>query len=95
VSFIKYYKGGQAEKDEMGLTCSTHGSDEKCVQYFGRKPEGKRPLGRPRRGWMDNIRMDLREIGWEVVDGIHLAQYRDQWLTLVSTVMNLRAHKKR
>jgi hypothetical protein len=42
------------------------------------KPEGKKPLGRPRRRWLDNIRTDLREIAWEVVDWIHLAQDRDQ-----------------
>jgi Lhr-like helicase len=53
-----------------------------------RKPEGKRALGRPRHRWED-MRMHLREIGWEVVDGIHLAQDRDQWLTVVNTVMNL------
>jgi hypothetical protein len=47
------------------------------------KPEGKRPLKRCRRGWKDNIRMDLREIGWEYVNWIHLAQDRDQWRTRV------------
>jgi hypothetical protein len=55
-----------------------------------KKPEGKRPLGRPRRRWMDGIRMDLREIGWESVDLIRLAQGRDRWRALVNTVMNLR-----
>jgi hypothetical protein len=54
------------------------------------KPEGKRPLGRPRRRWEDNIRMYLREIGWGDVDWIDLAQDRDQWRALVKTVMNLR-----
>jgi hypothetical protein len=55
------------------------------------KPEGKRPLGRPKRKWMDNIKMDLREIGWNNdVDWIELAQDRDQWRALVNTVMNLR-----
>jgi hypothetical protein len=54
------------------------------------KPEGKRPFGRPRRRWEDNIGMDLWEIGWEGVDWIHLAQDRDQWWAIVSTVMNLR-----
>jgi hypothetical protein len=53
------------------------------------KPEGKTPLRRPRRGWKDNIRMDLREIVWEVVDRIHLAKEEDQWRILVNTVMNL------
>jgi hypothetical protein len=54
------------------------------------KPEGKRPLGRPRRRWVDNIKIDLREIGWDGVDWIHLVQDRDQWKALVNTVMNLR-----
>jgi hypothetical protein len=54
------------------------------------KPEGKRPLGRPRRRWVDTIKMDLREIGWDGVDWIELAQDRDQWRVLVNTVMNLR-----
>jgi hypothetical protein len=54
------------------------------------KPEGKRPLGRPRRRWVDNIKMDLREIGWDGMEWIELAQDRDQWRDLVNTVMNLR-----
>jgi hypothetical protein len=54
------------------------------------KPEGKRPLGRPRRRWVDNIKMDLREIGWYDMDWIDLAQDRDRWRALVNTVMNLR-----
>jgi hypothetical protein len=52
--------------------------------------EGKRPLGRSRRGWVDNIKMDVREIGWDDMDWIDLAQDRDQWRALVNTVMNLR-----
>jgi hypothetical protein len=54
------------------------------------KLEGKRPLGRPRRRWEDNIRMDLREIVLGDVDWMHLAQDRNQWRGLVNTVMNLR-----
>jgi hypothetical protein len=54
------------------------------------KPEGKRPLGRPRRRWVDSIKMDLGEIGWDGTDLIELAQDRDQWRALVNTVMNLR-----
>jgi hypothetical protein len=54
------------------------------------KPEGKRLLGRPRYRSMDNIKMDLREIGWGGTDWIDLAQDRDQWKALVNTVMNLR-----
>jgi hypothetical protein len=53
------------------------------------KPEGKRPLGRPRRKWMDNSKMDLREIGWDGVDWIDMAQDRYQWRALVNTVLNL------
>jgi hypothetical protein len=53
------------------------------------KPEGRRPLGRPRCRWVDNIKIDLREIGWDVVDWVDLAQDRDQWRALVNTVMNL------
>jgi hypothetical protein len=54
------------------------------------KTEGKIPLGRPR--WVDNVKMDLREIGCDGVDWIELAQDRDQWRALVNTVMNLRVH---
>jgi hypothetical protein len=53
------------------------------------KPEGKRPLERPRRRWVDNIKMDLREIGWNGMDWIELAQDRDQLRALGNTVMNL------
>jgi hypothetical protein len=53
-------------------------------------PEGKGPLGRPRRRWVDNIKMCLREIVWDCMDWIDLAQNRDQWRALVSMVMNLR-----
>jgi hypothetical protein len=54
------------------------------------KPEGRRPLGRPRRRWEDNIKTDLREIGFGDVDWIRLARVRDRWRALVNTVMNLR-----
>jgi hypothetical protein len=54
------------------------------------KPEGKRPLGRARRRWVDNIKMDLREIRWDGTDWIHLAQDSDQLRALMNTVMNLR-----
>ena len=54
------------------------------------KPEGRRPLGRPRRGWVDNIRMDLQEVGCGYMDWIGLAQDRDGWRRLVSAVTNLR-----
>jgi len=54
------------------------------------KPEGRRPLGRPRRTWADNIRTDLQEVGCVYMDWIGLAQDRDRWRTLVSVVMKLR-----
>ena len=61
-----------------------------CIGFWSGKPEGKRPLGRPRRRWVDNIRMDLQEVGCGYVDWIGLAQDRDTCRTLVSAVMNLR-----
>jgi hypothetical protein len=51
-----------------------------------RKPEGRRPLGRPRRRWVDNIKIDLGEVGWEDVDWIGLAQDRNRWRSLVTSV---------
>jgi hypothetical protein len=54
------------------------------------KPEGKRPVGRPRRRRVDNIRMDLQEVGWGYMDWIGLAQDRDRWQRLVSALLNLR-----
>ena len=59
------------------------------------KPEGKRPLGRPRRRWENNIKMDLQEVGGCCGDWMELAQDRDRWRALVSTVMNLRVPKMR
>jgi len=57
------------------------------------KPEGKRPMGRPRRRWEDNIKMDLQEVGGAFGDWMELAQDRDRWRALVSTVINLRVPK--
>ena len=57
--------------------------------------DGKRPLGRPRRRWEDNIKMDLQEVGGGCEDWMELAQDRDRWRTLVSTMMNLRVPKMR
>jgi len=66
-------------------------SEERGVyRFLVGKPERKRPLGRPRRRWLDNIRMDLQEVGCGYMDWIGLAQDRDRWRTLVSAVMNLR-----
>jgi hypothetical protein len=62
---------------------------EKCVQGFGGKPRGKRPLERHRRRWEDNIKADLQELGCGGMDWIELAQDRDMWRALVNAVMNL------
>ena len=59
-----------------------------CTRFLVGKPEGERPLGRPRRRWEDNIKMDLREVGRGCGDWMELAQDREGWLALVSTVMN-------
>jgi hypothetical protein len=66
------------------------GEDRKVYKVLVGKPEGKRPLGRPRRRREDGIRMDIREIGLGVVDWIRLAQDRDWWRAVVSALMNLR-----
>jgi hypothetical protein len=66
------------------------GEERKVYKFWVGKPEGKRPLGRPRRRWEDGIRMDLREIGVGCVDWIRLSQDRDRWRAVVSAVMNLR-----
>jgi hypothetical protein len=65
------------------------GEERKVYKVLVGKPEGKRPLERPRRRWEDGIRMDLREIGLGGVDWIRLAQDRDQWRAVVNAVMNL------
>jgi len=59
------------------------------LRYSEGKPEGKRPLARPRRRWVDNIRLDFQEVGCWYMDWIGLAQDRDRWRTLVGAVMNL------
>jgi hypothetical protein len=74
------------KEDEVGWTCGTHGEGRVLVG----RPEGKRPLGRPRRRWEDNIKMDLREIEIDGANWFRLAQDRIQWRAFVNTVMNLR-----
>ena len=66
------------------------GEERGVYRFLVGKPEGRRPLGRPRRRWMDSIRMDLQEVGCGYMDWIGLAQDRESWRTLVSAVMNLR-----
>ena len=80
------------------MRCAGHvermGEERGAYKVLVGKPEGKRPLGRPRRRWVDNIGMDLQEVGCGYVDWIGLAQDRDRWRTLVSAVMNLRGSIK-
>jgi hypothetical protein len=66
------------------------GEERNVYRVLMGKPEGKRPLGRPRRRWEDGTRMDLREIGWGSVDWIQMAQDRDWWQALVNMVINIR-----
>jgi hypothetical protein len=75
-------------KNEMGGTCSTFGGKRAAYRILVGRPEGRRPLGRPRCRWKDNIKMDLQEVGWGM-DWIELAQDRDRWRALVNGVMNL------
>jgi hypothetical protein len=74
----------------MGRACSTNGEKRYACRILVGNPEGKRPLGRPRRRLVDNIKMDLRDIGWDDMDWIDLAQGRDQWRVLVNMVMHFR-----
>jgi hypothetical protein len=73
----------------MGRACGMNGEKMNAYKILVGKPEGKKPLRRPRRRWEDNIRMDVREIGRGGMDWIDLAEDRDRWRALVNTVMNL------
>jgi hypothetical protein len=76
------------------MRCAGHvariGEKRNAYRILVGKPEGNKPLRRTRRRWVDNIKVDLRERGWDGVDRIYLAQDRDQWRALVNTVMNFR-----
>jgi hypothetical protein len=80
----------QIKEDDIGGACNTHGKNEKYINILVGKPDGKRPLGRPKRRWEDNIWVDLGEMSWEGMEWIHMAQDRDQLRAIVNTVMNLR-----
>jgi hypothetical protein len=73
----------------VGRTCGTHGKGRGVYRVLVGKPEAKRPLGRPRCRWEDNIKLDLREVGIDGANWIRLAQDRVQWWAFVNTVMNL------
>jgi hypothetical protein len=74
----------------MGGSCSAYEEGESVYRVLVGKPGGKRPLGRPRLRWEDNIKMDHQEVGCRGMDCIPLAQDRERWRTLVNAVMNLR-----
>jgi hypothetical protein len=74
----------------MGGACNTNGEKRNACRLLVGKPEDKRPLGRPRRRWVNNIRRDLGEMRWGGVDWIGMAQERDKQRALVSAVMDLR-----
>jgi len=84
---LHWYDGGA---NEMGWACGAYGWEEGVYRVLVGKPEGRRPLGRPRRRWVDNIRLDLQEVGCGYMDWTGLAQDRDRWRTLVSAIMNFR-----
>jgi len=73
----------------MGWACGAYGSGEGVCRVLVWKSEGRRPVGRSRRRWVDNNIMDLQEVGCVYMDWIGLAQVRDRWRALVSAVMNL------
>ena len=88
----KHCSGDQIEKNEMRGARRTYGGGARrgVHRILVGKPEGKRPPGRPRRRWEDNIKMGLQEVGCGGIDWIDLAQDRDRWQALVNAVMNLR-----
>jgi hypothetical protein len=76
--------------DEKGRACSTHGEDAGILDFGGKDRRKETTRKNYRHRWEDNIRMDLREMGWGGMDWVQLAQDRDQWRALVNTVMKLR-----
>jgi hypothetical protein len=82
--------GEQIEKNEMSGTCNTYGKRRGVYRGFLGKPEVQKPVGRPRRRWEDNIKVDLQEVECGGMDWVDLSQNRDGWRALVKAVMNLR-----
>jgi hypothetical protein len=82
-------KRAEVTENNMGRACSTNGEKSNTYRKLMGNPEEK-ALGRPRRRWVYNVKIDLRDIGWDGMDWIDLAQDRDYWRTLVNAVMNFR-----
>ena len=78
--------GDKIKKNEIGGSCSAYGEKRGVYRVLVGKPEGKRPLGRTRRRWEGNIKMDLQEVGFGDMDWIEVAQDRDSWRALVNVV---------
>ena len=76
-------------ENEIGGACSKYRERRGAYRILVGKPEGSRPLGRPRHRWEDNIKVDLQEVGCEGMDWIDMAQVRDRWWTFVYAVMDL------
>ena len=90
VLLTQYCAGGKIETNEMAGHVARMGEDRGVQRVSVGKPEGKRPLGRPRCRWEDNIKMDVQEVGGGRGDWMELAQDRDGWQALVGTVRNFR-----
>jgi hypothetical protein len=90
VLLTQYCVGYKIAKNDMGGASSSDGEERGVCRVLVGKPDGKRPLRRPRCKWEDNIQMDLQEVGCGGMDWIGLAQDRDRWRTIVNAVLNLR-----
>jgi len=80
----------KSRRMKCGRASRAYGGEERCIQDFGGEPVGKRPLGRLRRRWHDNIKMDLQEVGCGAMDWMELTRDKYRWRALVNAVMNLR-----
>jgi hypothetical protein len=86
----RYCSRDNIEKNKMGGACSGYGERRGVYMVLVEKPEGKKPLGRPRRRWEDNIKIYLQELGCGGMGWIELAEDRDRWRSFLTAVMNLR-----
>jgi hypothetical protein len=90
IRFLTKYNSSDTIKNEMGGDCGAHWRQGRCIEVLVGKPEGKRPLGRRRHRWENNIKMDLQDVDWGGMDWIDLTQDRDGWWAVVNSAMNLR-----
>jgi hypothetical protein len=91
ISLFWQHENNEVKKNEMGRACGTHKERSNTFRILVGKLEWKKPLGRLRRKWEDNIKIDFREIGFGGMDWIHLGRDRDQWRALVNTMVNIMA----